>query len=298
MPFELTRSDLSATPADAYILDGGDALSVRRRGPFKREFDVLPAVTGPEADALTQAYLAGLEAAANRRCGVAAMELLGLRAGALPEISVRSGVRAASIFLRGHDMRIVLCVPPEAIVRFEDDFYDSLRAYILQRYSIGPSDGIFGRSLYRLNAVGAAAPAPCADAAPPEAGEKASRESLEELLRAADAGFSQQLLRLIDRSGRKDSEVYKKANIDRKLFSKIRSNPDYRPSKSTALALGLALELDLDELRDLVSRAGYSLTHSSRRDIIVEYFVSRGKYDLFEINEALFAFDEPLLGGA
>ena len=119
---------------------------------------------------------------------------------------------------------------------------------------------------------------------------------LDDLLAHLDAGFSETLLKLIDRSGKKDAEVYKKANVDRKLFSKIRNNPDYRPSKSTAIALAIALELDLDETRDLIARAGYALSASSKFDIIIEYFIGEKKYDIFEINEALFAFDQGLLG--
>ena len=111
-----------------------------------------------------------------------------------------------------------------------------------------------------------------------------------------DAGFSETLLRLIDRSGKKDSEVYKKANVDRKLFSKIRNNPDYKPSKTTAIAFAIALELDLDELKDLIGRAGFALSRSNRFDVIIEFFVTRGNYDVFEINEALLAFDQSLLG--
>ncbi len=297
MPFMLTRSEVSALEADACLQDGTGALTAKRRGLLRRDWVICCPAAGTDAEALTAAYLTGLEAASKRGCGTAAMALLGLASGADPETSVRAGVRAASIFLRGHDMSITFSVPESAVKRFDDGFYAALRDYIHARYS-GPEGtaGIFNRSLYRLGA----APMPTCAAAPPMKGEAcaAPAVSLEDMLKAADAGFSETLLRLIDQGGHKDAEIYKKANIDRKLFSKIRSKPDYRPSKSTALALGVALELPLDELRDLLSRAGYSLTRASRRDIIVEYFVSRGQYDIFAINEALFAFDEPLLGGA
>lgn len=120
--------------------------------------------------------------------------------------------------------------------------------------------------------------------------------SLDDWLEMMDDTFSESLLRLIDRKGKKDPEVYKKANVDRKLFSKIRNNPDYQPSKRTALAFAVALELNLDETRDFIGRAGYALSHSSKLDLVVEYFIVHQEYDIFTINETLFAFGQPLLG--
>ncbi len=91
-------------------------------------------------------------------------------------------------------------------------------------------------------------------------------------------------------------QCYKKANVDRKLFSKIKNDKYYKPSKTTAVAFGLALKLSMDEMKDLIGKAGYSVTHASKFDIIVEYFVAHGNYNVFEINEALFAFDQNLIG--
>ena len=134
------------------------------------------------------------------------------------------------------------------------------------------------------------------DASPVAAPMSAAPAGLEDLLRQTDAGFSETLLKLIDRTGKTDAEIYKRANIDRKLFSKIRGNPAYQPSKTTALAFAIALELDLDETRDFIRRAGYALSHSSKFDIIVEYFILQKNYNVMELNETLFAFDQPLIG--
>lgn len=132
----------------------------------------------------------------------------------------------------------------------------------------------------------------------PDAEDAASLpEELAQRLRDLDAGFSETLLRLIDERGMTDPECYRRANIDRKLFSKIRTTPDYHPKKPTAVAFAVALGLTLEETRAFIAKAGYALSPASRFDVIVEYFISAGNADLDEINQVLFACDLPLLGG-
>ena len=120
--------------------------------------------------------------------------------------------------------------------------------------------------------------------------------SLEDSLKEADAGFSEKLLQLIDATGHKDSTIYKKANISKQHFSKIRNNPNYQPTKQTAIALSLALELDLDQTIDLIGRAGFTLSKSSKFDLIIRYFILQKEYNVVAINVALYEFDQPLLG--
>lgn len=280
--------------------------------------------------AVTPVWLDGRsgETALLERCCTRALELAlenGCRSVAFPllaagnhgfpkDVALQTILSAFSGFLMRHEMKIRLVVyDPDAFV-LSEKLFRSVQSYIDENYireqeEAAPPDlrGTPRRQaeLERLRlrerlldrkqfmASGSAPAAPSAPCAPPEA---AAPRSLEDLMAEREEGFSEHLLCLIDARGLTDPDVYKRANLDRKHFSKIRK-PGYHPSKNTALALAIALELSLDETRDLIGRAGHALSRSSEADIIVEYFILKENYNIFELNEVLFKFGHPTLGG-
>ena len=243
-----------------------------------------------EREQLASCYRTSLALAKEHSCETVAFPLISSGVFGYPkDQALRVAVDTISEFLAENDMTVYIVIFDRAAYQIGNKLFADIAAYIDDHYVDAHTDSCRER-MRRMGVVESRTLSSDAAAAPMAVG------GLDCLLAHLDAGFSETLLNLIDRSGKKDAEVYKKANVDRKLFSKIRNNPDYKPSKATAIAFAIALELNLDETRDLVARAGYALSASSKFDVIIEYFIRQKKYDIFEINEALFAFDQSLLG--
>lgn len=217
--------------------------------------------------------------------------------------ALKIAIDAFSAFLMEHEMSIWLVVFDRDSFRLSEKLFHSIASYIDQRYVDGCHRVAHGavevsRSRRRREAVPDESAVlrehrPCASVG---AAPMPKAASLEEMLAQVDVGFTQKLLELIDKSGKKDSEIYKRANLSKQHFSKIRNDPGYRPTKPTAIALALALELDLEQTKDLIGRAGFALTNSSKFDLIVRYFIERGDFNIVQINIALYEFDQNLLG--
>ena len=242
-----------------------------------------------EREKLASCYRTSLELAKEHGCETVAFPLISSGVFGYPkDQALRVAVDAISEFLAESDMTVYIVIFDRAAYQIGNKLFADIAAYIDDHYVDAHTDSRRER-MRRMGVVESRMLTAYEDAPMATSG-------LDEALAHLDTGFSETLLKLIDRSGKKDAEVYKKANVDRKLFSKIRNNPDYKPSKPTAVAFAIALELSLPETRDLIARAGYALSPSSKFDVIIEYFIGREKYDIFEINEALFAFDQSLLG--
>ena len=243
-----------------------------------------------EREQLASCYRSSLALAKEHGCETVAFPLISSGIFGYPKNqALRVAVDTIGEFLLHNDMTVYIVIFSRTAYQISSKLFADIAEYVDDHYVDAHTDSRRDR-LRRMSVLEGRALSAGAAAAP------MSADNLDDLLAHLDAGFSETLLKLIDRSGKKDAEVYKKANVDRKLFSKIRNNPDYKPSKPTAVAFAIALELSLPETRDLIARAGYALSPSSKFDVIIEYFIMQRDYDIFKINEALFAFDQSLLG--
>ena len=329
MPLEIVRNDITKMSVDAIVnaanetlLGGGgvDGCIHRAAGPellaecrtlggcktgdakitkaYRLPCQYVIHTVGPmwnggshgEWELLVSCYRTSLALAKEHGCETVAFPLISSGIFGYPkDQALRVAVDTIGEFLLHNDMTVYIVIFSRTAYQISSKLFADIAEYVDDHYVDAHTDSQRER-LRRRSVLESRTLSADAAAAPMAVG------GLDSLLAHLDAGFSETLLKLIDRSGKKDSEIYKRANVDRKLFSKIRSNPDYRPSKPTALAFAIALEMDLTETRDLIARAGYALSRSSKFDVIIEYFISQRNYNIYEINEALFAFDQSLLG--
>lgn len=257
-----------------------------------------------EKELLESCYRESLRIAIDNNCESVAFPLISSGVYGYPkDQALRVAVDVISSFLVEHDMLVYIVVFDKSAFQISEKLFADIASFIDDKYV----DTHFEFNRTRSDAWGESTllgetrilpdedfvemSAPCAQAV---TAPKAI--SLEDAVNQIDESFSQMLLRKIDEKGLTDAECYKKANVDRKLFSKIRSDIHYRPSKPTTIAFAVALELSLEETKDMLMKAGFALSRSNKFDIIIEYFISNNNYNVFEINEALFAFDQSLLG--
>ncbi len=258
-----------------------------------------------EKNILSSCYRRSLELARECECESVAFPLIATGNYGFPKpLALQIAINEISTFLMDNEMQVYLVVFEKEAFALSEKLFKSVSSYIDENYIRSKTFDEYGMAEFNSQAQTRRAREAvcllqsvemCANI-PDGMAESMGSNDLGELLESLDAGFSETLLQLIDRTGKKDSEIYKKANVDRKLFSKIRNNMNYKPSKTTALAFAFALELNIDEAKDFIGRAGFALSHSSKFDVIVEYFLVNRNYDIFELNEVLFAFDQPLIG--
>lgn len=249
-----------------------------------------------EEEQLRSCYLNSLKRAVENKCESIAFPLISSGIYGYPkDEALRVATNAIQDFLEEQDLEVYLAVFDRAALAVSEKLLGEVKSYIDENYITKHKS--VRRELLEVER-GALEEAELISYNVSESAQPLTYGTgLDSLIDNLDEPFSDTLLRLIDAKGKTDVEVYKRANLDRKLFSKIRTGKNYMPSKRTAVALAVALELSLNETADLLERAGYALSHSQKFDVIVEYFIVSRKYDIFEINEVLFKYDQQLLGG-
>jgi len=259
-----------------------------------------------EEDQLRSCYINSLELAVKHDCESIAFPLISSGIYGYPKAeALRVASEAIRDFISEHDINVSLVVFDKEALSVSQELLGAVESYIDEHYV---DEREYGRrdlldvereafSVAEMISLSMPQPEAAEKAKPAPKSEAPTGVSLDDMVGNLDEPFSATLLRLIDAAGKKDAEIYRRANIDRRLFSKIRSNKHYTPSKPTALAFAVALELTHEQTEDLLERAGFALSHSRIFDVIVEYFIKNRMYDIFRINEVLFSYDQPLLGG-
>jgi len=243
-----------------------------------------------EEKLLRASYMNSLKLAKEYNCDSIAFPLISTGIYGYPkEEALQIAISTISSFLIDNDMLVYLVVFDKKSFGLSNKLFASIHQYIDEHY-VEEAEKVFARN--RIEQYHVMNEADIQQ----EGIFKEETYSLEKRLNQLEESFSERLLRFIDEKEMTDVETYKRANIDRRLFSKIRNSIDYTPTKKTATAFAIALKLDLDETFELLTTAGYTLSHSSKFDVIIQYFMEQNNYNIHEINEALFAFDQPLLG--
>ena len=246
---------------------------------------------------LRSCYIESLKLAVKHGCGSVAFPLISSGVYLYPKDQVlKFAIQTITEFLFTHELNVYICVYDKDSYEFSQKLFNDIKEFIDDEYVDEHDEDFYDD--YEDGAIC------CAEAVEPMIMAEKCRmssvadKSLEEYMRAMDKPFAYKLFALIDERGMTDVECYKKANVDKRTFSKIKSNAKtYKPSKQTAVAFAIALRLNLDETQDLLASAGLTLSRSVTFDKIIRYFIQKEIYDIFEINEALFEFDQQLLGG-
>lgn len=335
MPFEIVRNDITNMKVDAIVNtanpkpiigSGTDEMIHAKAGPqllaARQRIGAIPcgeaAITpaynlqakyvihtvGPvwidgqhnEEANLRRCYENSLYLAKKHECESIAFPLISTGNYGFPkDKALQIAISVFSEFLLEHEMQIYLVVFDRTAYLLSEKLFHSVASYIDQHYvDEHRPKRRYSIERRRQEAASFDACTVCSEAKPAPFASKAM--SLEDMLKQADCGFSERLIQLLNESGMKNSIVYKKAQISKQHFSKILSNPSYQPTKPTAIALALALELDLEGVQELIGRAGYTLTNSSKFDLIIRYCIEHKKYNIVEIDMILYQFDQTLLG--
>ena len=253
-----------------------------------------------EPELLASCYRNSLKLAKEYGCESVAFPLISAGVYGYPKAqALQIAIREITAFLTDNDMAVYMVLFTRDSMEVTGKLFGAVKAYIDDVYVDAHYDA--PREALRSQRIHAEAPMPRQAEPSFYGGSTVSQDtgalpSLDDMLAQMDEGFPAMLLRKIDEQHMTDAECYKQANIDRRLFNKIKNNPGYRPGKQTVLAFAVALGLSLEETREMLSKAGFSLTHSSKSDIVVEYCIMNHIYDIFEINQVLFKLDLQPLG--